>query len=101
YVVFCVVQYFPTRRSSDLFISWNVEIMAIEYGGYTLPDNLVNHLQSEGESNNVPPSLFISQLYYESNWGSSSVAKNNNNWGGLRSEEHTSELQLRFDLVCR
>ena len=57
--------------------------MAIQYGGYTLSDSLVNHLKAEGESNNVPPSLFISQLYYESNWGSSSVAKDNNNWGGL------------------
>src|SRR5699024_5465877 len=55
----------------------------ITYSGYTLPENLVNHLQSEGEKHNVPPSLFISQLYYESNWGNSQVAKDNNNWGGL------------------
>lgn len=55
----------------------------INYGGHTLSSSLVTHLTNEGMAHNVPPSLFISQLYYESNWGSSSVAVNNNNWGGL------------------
>ena len=57
--------------------------LTLHYGGHELPDSLVRHLVREGQTHDVPPSLFICQLYYESNWGSSNVAKQNNNWGGL------------------
>lgn len=59
------------------------DIINIKYGGYTLAGHLVKHLITKGIQKNVPPSLFISQLYYESNWGNSNVAVLNNNWGGL------------------
>src|SRR5699024_11821076 len=36
-------------------------------------------------------------VYYYSDWSFSYGLEN----GALRSEEHTSELQSRFDLVCR
>lgn len=57
--------------------------LTLYYGGHELPDSLTRHLVREGQKHNVPPSLFICQLYYESNWGASNVAKQNNNWGGL------------------
>lgn len=59
------------------------EIINIKNGGYTLAGNLVKHLIEKGIEKSVPPSLFICQLYYESNWGNSNVAVLNNNWGGL------------------
>lgn len=59
------------------------EIINVKYGGYTLAGHLVKHLIEKGIEKKVPPSLFISQLYYESNWGNSNVAVLNNNWGGL------------------
>src|SRR5690625_6009200 len=57
--------------------------LTLNYGGHTLPGSLTVHLVTAGVTHDVPPSLFISQLYYESNWGSSQVAKDNNNWGGF------------------
>lgn len=61
----------------------NVAELDINNGGHTLPQNLTKHLIRQGIAKKVPPSLFICQLYYESNWGNSKVAKDNNNWGGL------------------
>lgn len=57
--------------------------MAISYGGSTLSDKHIDRLVEAGQTYGTPPSLYISQLYYESNWGTSPVAVANNNWGGL------------------
>ena len=55
----------------------------INYGGHTLQSSYVDRLVQSGQQFNTPPSLYISQLYYESNWGASTVAQENNNWGGF------------------
>src|SRR5699024_2061424 len=57
--------------------------MSINYGGHTLQQSYVDRLVQSGQQFDTPPSLYISQLYYESNWGSSTVAQQNNNWGGV------------------
>src|SRR5207249_8723320 len=78
---------FPTRRSSDLkkkfIIVENEFDKTLVPKGYTLID-----MRHKGDSFKtlVPQNL----IFYMANPGE-----------GDRSEEHTSELQSRFDLVCR
>src|SRR5699024_11695117 len=85
---------FPTRRSSDLFAA--MPSVSIDYGImekaehiYTIPGTFgwddvgswlaVERIKKTNEDGNVV----------------------NGNVITIRSEEHTSELQSRFDLVCR
>src|SRR2546428_9510566 len=60
----------------------------------------------------VPETVFASQLRYlhENGWQLIDIGRflkglldpeSLPSWGALRSEEHTSELQSRSDLVCR
>lgn len=56
--------------------------MEIVNGNYTLTNDYIQIALEYGIKENVPPSLFICQWWYESNFGNTSVAKNNNNWGG-------------------
>src|SRR5699024_11432478 len=86
---------FPTRRSSDL-----------DYSGYNKVTNVTRclcHAHSrrkyveniKGKGKNVHedmPEIKIVEMYKE-------VFKADKKH--FRSEEHTSELQSRFDLVCR
>src|SRR5437868_11291052 len=66
---------FPTRRSSDLFY----RLSALPAGTYLLTVSAKNFANSTFEN----------------------VELTVNRTVALRSEEHTSELQSRFDLVCR
>src|SRR5699024_12074864 len=50
--------------------------------------------ESEQRQSHVLASITIAQAALESDWGQSELSQK-------RSEEHTSELQSRFDLVCR
>src|SRR5699024_12374610 len=69
---------FPTRRSSDLVLSGMFGISSVFFvtSGLLLLSGCVM--------------LFVWYKY-----------EYNNVYSYLRSEEHTSELQSRFDLVCR
>src|SRR5699024_11809688 len=71
---------FPTRRSSDLSTP-RVSMFMPSVTRHTLP--------VRSPLPNRQPSIRSAPA-----WNSSSVA-------ATRSEEHTSELQSRFDLVCR
>src|SRR5699024_11947579 len=86
---------FPTRRSSDLFV------ISLDSGHYALlivptsaifPDSglfvIIYHTRSSVDE----PIMFLPPKIT----GRSVVIISS-----LRSEEHTSELQSRFDLVCR
>src|SRR5207249_11705600 len=72
---------FPTRRSSDLLPAY-LDALAPRIGTPALVIGL-----DSGCGN------------YEQLWATASLRGLLN--GVLRSEEHTSELQSRFDLVCR
>src|SRR5699024_12851251 len=73
---------FPTRRSSDLLISPKSMVIPISLG-YPLMPKITLY---------VCPCRFLHFPSYPCKlWAASNV----------RSEEHTSELQSRFDLVCR
>src|SRR5699024_11867631 len=78
---------FPTRRSSDLgfrgFIEQNADYDALIYTTFMSGTG-------EGQEEKIATSLEDDDLKLERE-----VI-----WEG-RSEEHTSELQSRFDLVCR
>src|SRR5207249_12290861 len=77
---------FPTRRSSDLaaagaWLDSKLHALGLKpAGGVTLPYSLPAH-----PTGGRPYELGMLGSEY----------------GSVRSEEHTSELQSRFDLVCR
>src|SRR5204862_3811476 len=87
---------FPTRRSSDLFLS-------------RLCVQAVNRLFEASGAGAVLESDAIQRFHRDAHGASHHVAlvwdAAAENFGrvalGLRSEEHTSELQSRRDLVCR
>lgn len=49
----------------------------------TLTESEINNLISACKKYKILPSGVICQLWLESNWGNSAVAKNNNNWSGI------------------
>src|SRR5699024_11793781 len=91
---------FPTRRSSDL----KLKAIAKFIGAPLLATMLLaeqvkpkDFYQSEGDDDSDIQNKIDRAVRYilsDPDWGS--VAPK-----ALRSEEHTSELQSRFDLVCR
>src|SRR5699024_12462673 len=79
---------FPTRRSSDLFRDLQSRVIVhADYG--------IGFRQFRPEHNTISPSIHttVMQEYIKKETISEEMR--------LRSEEHTSELQSRFDLVCR
>src|SRR5699024_11389060 len=94
----CIRATCPTRRSSDLRIykiGGAQAIAALAYGTETIPkvDKIVG-----------PGNAFVARA---KKWVFGDVAidmiagPSEKAFPGPRSEEHTSELQSRFDLVCR
>src|SRR5207249_8624650 len=87
---------FPTRRSSDLFFSSG---MLADFFG-RLSGEPVAVMEVECRSRNDERCRFLSaspdtlNVVYEQ-------MKEGRGYEEARSEEHTSELQSRFDLVCR
>src|SRR5699024_12511897 len=76
---------FPTRRSSDLLYNeWEFAETVLKSGGY-VSDLCVIALDGETVVG----------------YNALTKARIGDQTGLVRSEEHTSELQSRFDLVCR
>src|SRR5699024_12769494 len=82
-----VLHSFPTRRSSDLRGYFDFEPLFAQLEGAPLRLAAVD-LRGYGRSDKTPRG-------YDLTTAASDMA------GVIRSEEHTSELQSRFDLVCR
>src|SRR5699024_11858963 len=84
---------FPTRRSSDLDIR-DMKARSLRSNiGMVLQDNI---LFSDSIATNIRmgnPEASMEEVV--------TAAKAANAHDFIRSEEHTSELQSRFDLVCR
>lgn len=53
------------------------------YAGHPLSANLVQTILNLCVQRNLLPSGVLAQLYLESSWGASNVAKRDNNWGGI------------------
>src|SRR5207249_7009248 len=79
---------FPTRRSSDLHFTVHTRVLQCESG--PAPENT--------EKSNVF-SIETTGFCRRHHHYSRNIVSSRN--GYERSEEHTSELQSRFDLVCR
>src|SRR5699024_12591143 len=91
---------FPTRRSSDLTSIvgaqrfWqDANILLVGTGAYA--GTTLNQLQARGAKNVAVHSSSGRAQQFVDDRGGWAMAL------GERSEEHTSELQSRFDLVCR
>src|SRR5699024_12795345 len=96
-VLHCFLYSFPTRRSSDLPFAIAVALFMTEYSS----KKGARFLQSVIELLVGIPSVVYGFLgltvivpFIRNIFGGTE-------FGILRSEEHTSELQSRFDLVCR
>src|SRR5207249_11681422 len=92
---------FPTRRSSDLLNSYDA---AGNRTGVTTPGgttsyayDLANRMVSATD-----PALRNTSFGYDTNGNVSGIGRAHHPVRQVvgRSEEHTSELQSRFDLVC-
>src|SRR5699024_12348091 len=90
---------FPTRRSSDLFII----IFCSIYGFFVILTWLPYYLETARGISGTSVAFVSSLVPWASipgmllfGWISDKIGKQR-----PRSEEHTSELQSRFDLVCR
>src|SRR5699024_12693535 len=77
---------FPTRRSSDLGHTPLTDILSIAFEGGEV--TTLGSLQNpELRTARTPRTATVNMSLLQ--------------WDAARSEEHTSELQSRFDLVCR
>src|SRR5699024_12079259 len=83
---------FPTRRSSDL--PW----MVYKHNSLIFDFYIVIALEFVV---NAAAIGYLSSLQYRLRSSENSFFRNRNPKVQARSEEHTSELQSRFDLVCR
>lgn len=54
----------------------------IVYGGHTLTNERIKFIANLCKKYAILPSLIIAQCYYESNFGTTSVARADNNWAG-------------------
>src|SRR5699024_11342261 len=96
-ICYCAVHSFPTRRSSDLVVPY-IQSHGIvmqgwyPFGGRGHTEELLNDetIVSIADAHNVT----AAQVILRWNLQREVVVI-------PRSEEHTSELQSRFDLVCR
>src|SRR5207249_7862558 len=92
---------FPTRRSSDLYTVTKVDHRRHDHrtllGMGTVPPNnqgVATPFYNQGENGDNPAKDGVATEAELDRYTTQAI-KN------LRSEEHTSELQSRFDLVCR
>src|SRR5699024_11381838 len=97
---------FPTRRSSDLswFSGYTTEYSLAVWTGYPSlknKDGDVQYIRYDG-SQDIAKQLFQRLMSEISDPDTPDFEKPDSVVSkGSRSEEHTSELQSRFDLVCR
>src|SRR5699024_12866648 len=89
--------YFPTRRSSDLIVQLNNFVIR-QFVQFT-PRQMMATQNIRYRTGTLEVLLHQAQLFT----GSMVVVwiENFGQFFRIRSEEHTSELQSRFDLVCR
>src|SRR5207249_6855385 len=89
---------FPTRRSSDLLAAEAERRYADQVGGIA---DLAGRVARQGELR--VPAAHPFAVVAHPNQGLAAVLDLDADRPGtrVRSEEHTSELQSRFDLVCR
>src|SRR5699024_12452988 len=87
------VLYFPTRRSSDLASSG--------IGISTTISPVVAAASASSERTSSAPMMPVVRTPRATIAAPVNVAISTTTSGFSRSEEHTSELQSRFDLVCR
>src|SRR5690606_39392300 len=89
---------FPTRRSSDLIIKWSDSPLWDEwtklYTDLSVPKEKREQLADEFYKEHEAEMLEGTEVLWPSCWPYLSLMK-------IRSEEHTSELQSRENLVCR
>src|SRR5699024_12716597 len=87
---------FPTRRSSDLFVAYTCRL-------WQIPCKIINvDVDAYRTAHKTGTQLAARELRYEA--FRELMEQDNIDYlafGHHRSEEHTSELQSRFDLVCR
>ena len=57
--------------------------MELKYNGVTLPASMVQELVDYAKKLNVPASYLITKLHFEGVWGTSNVARAENNWAGM------------------
>ena len=69
-----------SNTATEKPVKWNKDL---SYGGNRLKADYINTLIEIGNKYNVLPSFLICQLYLESNWGNSPVARENNNLAGM------------------
>src|SRR5699024_12786523 len=86
---------FPTRRSSDLYNNSNKSSLVKKLKS-KFKEVAISNRNTRGIDNLMGLFYFIALLIYF--FKEISLVKLSNY---TRSEEHTSELQSRFDLVCR
>src|SRR5207249_11146351 len=89
---------FPTRRSSDLS---NGTLRCYAPGHAATSSDHGHHVSGQDDAwvALAPGCTSSPVLIPSTDWGSRTPEGRTNTY--LRSEEHTSELQSRFDLVCR
>src|SRR5699024_12635947 len=92
---------FPTRRSSDLNVSeatldFPVSLVLSALLFFFIASDFA--FLSSSDHDEVSSNVLLSSMIY---FASSSFFGAGKLRYSLRSEEHTSELQSRFDLVCR
>src|SRR5699024_11563643 len=82
---------FPTRRSSDLKDQLNLM-------GLSAEEIFSSAFPKQFDSNYRSGKQIVRELFHRRNQIAHQLDRRHTN---ARSEEHTSELQSRFDLVCR
>src|SRR5699024_11543227 len=85
---------FPTRRSSDLVEAQKLRIPVIWKGDM---ESEIGKSMMKCDPNG-PVALMVTKIVIDPHAGEVALGRL---FSGTRSEEHTSELQSRFDLVCR
>src|SRR5699024_12736304 len=91
-----LVASFPTRRSSDL-------AQAAYYNQYETIAGIPSAHECTAAQGFAAGSTYLNSVKIGLDDTRSLIYRTNKNTGStvIRSEEHTSELQSRFDLVCR
>src|SRR5699024_12427937 len=90
----------PTRRSSDLSWVAAVPLNPSPHKTYT-PQTIQNKPPSTTGAQSIAIKISGTQCNITLEWPTEQVEQLAQFARMLRSEEHTSELQSRFDLVCR
>src|SRR5207249_12318850 len=90
---------FPTRRSSDLFAQ--ADLLALAGYGDAQRRGFFSRSEIEGRYLYIDPATFRPDESVDGLQDRFRRGALEQSVHALRSEEHTSELQSRFDLVCR